>query len=154
MNANPLPQPPMATPRQVIPLCLPTGSLLLHTTLPALQPEVTRQQIQNCSQFQLSMANCPCTCTPTVLSCIPHPSSISAQQGSQVHNLQAPFQLILAGSGQVVFCIQICKVPVTVVECHNFSLGRLQAMFVSVSQQVAWIDQHVHILSCPLQAAM
>lgn len=100
------------------------------------------------------MASCSCAFVHRVLSFTPQVSSISAQQGSHVHTLQAPFQLTLAGSGQVVFCIQTRKVLVTLVECHNFSLGRSQAMFVSVSQQVAWIDQHVHILSCPLEAAL
>ena len=38
VQGNPLPEAPVATPGQVIALCLPTWGLLLHTTLPALQP--------------------------------------------------------------------------------------------------------------------
>lgn len=38
VQSNPLSQAPVATPGQVIPLGLPTRGLLLHPTLPALQP--------------------------------------------------------------------------------------------------------------------
>ena len=38
VQRDPLAKAPMAAPGQVIALCLPTGSLLLHSTFPALQP--------------------------------------------------------------------------------------------------------------------